>query len=51
VAAEEFLSRLRSATPPVIARIEAEKVLFDPRTVMPEEDPLLLDALRSALTS
>jgi L-seryl-tRNA(Ser) seleniumtransferase len=51
VAAEEFLSRLRSASPPVIARIEAEKVLFDPRTVMPEEDPLLLDALRSALTS
>jgi L-seryl-tRNA(Ser) seleniumtransferase len=50
VAAEEFLSRLRSASPPVMGRIEADQVLLDPRTVLPEEDSSLVEAVRHALT-
>ncbi|MBI2964995.1 MAG: L-seryl-tRNA(Sec) selenium transferase [Chloroflexi bacterium] len=47
---ERFIARLRSADPPVIARIEADEILFDPRTVLVEEDPLLIEAVRAALT-
>jgi L-seryl-tRNA(Ser) seleniumtransferase len=46
---EEVMRRLRSADPPVIARIEADRVLLDPRTVLPEEDDALLRALRVAM--
>ena len=42
-------ARLRAAVPPVIARIERERLLLDPRTVLPQQDALLLDALRTAL--
>ena len=47
--AEEVMRRLRDCSPPVIARIEADRVLLDPRTVLPEEDGPMLDALRSAV--
>ena len=47
---EEVMRRLRDCSPPVIARIEDDRVLLDPRTVLPEEDGPLLDALRSAVT-
>ena len=47
---EEVMRRLRDCNPPVIARIEDDRVLLDPRTVLPEEDGPLLDALRSAAT-
>ena len=46
---EEVMRRLRGANTPVIARIEEDRVLLDPRTVLPEEDAPLLDALRSAV--
>ena len=49
IGAEEVMRRLRSCTPPVIARIEDDRVLLDPRTVLPEEDGPMLDALRSAV--
>jgi L-seryl-tRNA(Ser) seleniumtransferase len=42
-------ARLRQADPPVIARIEEDRVLLDPRTVMPGEDEDLLAAVRAAL--
>jgi L-seryl-tRNA(Ser) seleniumtransferase len=42
-AAEE--RRLRANNPPVIARIERERVVIDLRTVLPEEEPALLQAL------
>jgi L-seryl-tRNA(Ser) seleniumtransferase len=42
--------RLRAASPPVIARIEADRVLIDLRTVAPEEEPALLSALKSLYT-
>jgi L-seryl-tRNA(Ser) seleniumtransferase len=46
VALEE---RLRSADPPVIARIERDRLLLDLRTVFPEEEAELVSALRRAL--
>ena len=46
---EEVMRRLRESNTPVIARIEENRVLLDPRTVLPEEDVPLLDALRSAV--
>jgi L-seryl-tRNA(Ser) seleniumtransferase len=44
-----MLARLRRADPPVIAYIENDRVMLDPRTVLPEQEPDLLLALRSAL--
>ena len=49
--AEEFAKRLRQAEPPVVGRIESERVLLDPRTVLPTEDEVLLQALTDALQS
>jgi L-seryl-tRNA(Ser) seleniumtransferase len=40
-------TQLRGLTPPVIARIEREQVLLDLRTVAPDEDRMLADALKS----
>jgi L-seryl-tRNA(Ser) seleniumtransferase len=40
------LARLRQADPPVIAYIENDRVLLDPRTVLPEQEDDLLRALR-----
>lgn len=45
----QALERLRRQNPPVIARTQAEKVLMDPRTVLPEQDEALLIALRLIL--
>ncbi|MCH8799928.1 MAG: L-seryl-tRNA(Sec) selenium transferase [Chloroflexi bacterium] len=49
--AEEVMRRLRAGSIPVIARIEEDRVLLDPRTVLPEEDGPLLDALRFAVAT
>jgi L-seryl-tRNA(Ser) seleniumtransferase len=38
--------RLRRLTPPVIARIEHERLLLDLRTVMPEQDHTVIALLR-----
>ncbi len=43
---DRFLKALRETHPPVIARIEDEKVLLDPRTVLPEQEAALLRNLR-----
>ena len=40
--AEKALSLLRANDPPIIARIERDRILFDPRTVFPEEEDRLL---------
>ena len=40
--------RLRANRPPVIARIEGNALLLDPRTVRPEDDPVLVRALQDA---
>ena len=46
--ATSFAATLRAAEPPVIARIERDRVLLDPRTVDPAEDRLVEAALRAA---
>jgi L-seryl-tRNA(Ser) seleniumtransferase len=46
LSADEIESRLRLSSPPVIARIADDQVLLDLRTVAPEEEPELLEALR-----
>jgi L-seryl-tRNA(Ser) seleniumtransferase len=42
-----FLSKLRDSNPPVIGRTENDRVLLDPRTVLPEQDEVLLGILKS----
>jgi L-seryl-tRNA(Ser) seleniumtransferase len=46
LSADEIQRRLRLLSPPIIARISDGKVLIDLRTVAPEEEPELLDAIR-----
>ncbi|MGI5863338.1 MAG: L-seryl-tRNA(Sec) selenium transferase [Myxococcales bacterium] len=48
-APDAFVRRLREGEPPVVARIEDDRVLFDPRTVMPHEDGQLVRSIRAAL--
>ena len=43
------MKRLRENVPPIIARIEGDKVLLDPRTVMENEEDLVVDALRKCV--
>jgi L-seryl-tRNA(Ser) seleniumtransferase len=45
---EKFLKRLRQARPPVIARVENDTILFDPRTVL--DDDTLVTTLKSLLS-
>ncbi|HZR99911.1 MAG TPA: L-seryl-tRNA(Sec) selenium transferase [Chloroflexota bacterium] len=42
-------ARLRAGDPPVVARLERDRLLLDLRTILPEDDGALLDALRAAL--
>ncbi len=44
-----FLAELRQADPPVIARLQDNRVIFDPRTVLPEEEDRFLKVLHNAL--
>ena len=46
---DAFAKALRAHTPPVIGRIERGMVLLDARSVLPDEDELVIDALRQAL--
>jgi L-seryl-tRNA(Ser) seleniumtransferase len=45
LSAEELSKRLRKSQPPIIARVEQGRVLLDLRTVFPEQDATLRDAL------
>jgi L-seryl-tRNA(Ser) seleniumtransferase len=42
-------SRLRSGDPPVIARIEEDRLVLDPRTVLPEQEAMLWQVVASAI--
>jgi L-seryl-tRNA(Ser) seleniumtransferase len=46
---ERFMQHLRQASIPVIARLENDRILFDPRTVLPEQEMELLTTIRTAL--
>ena len=47
--ADKFLTKLRSLNPPIIARTENDRILLDPRTVLPEYESTFLEGLQSAL--
>ncbi len=40
---------LRNYRPPIIARIEEDLLLFDPRTVFPEEEEILLQGIKACV--
>ena len=46
---DRFLKKLRRQQPPIIARTEKDRILLDPRTVLPEEDGALLVGLMNVL--
>ncbi len=48
---DKFLKKLRGQNPPIIARTEDDRVLIDPRTVLPEQEGALLVGLKNALRS
>lgn len=45
----QFLEKLRHCPIPIIARIEEDQVLLDPRTVLPEQEKNLIKFLRTLL--
>ncbi|MDQ3004444.1 MAG: L-seryl-tRNA(Sec) selenium transferase [Chloroflexota bacterium] len=45
---DKFLKKLREGKPPIIARVEDDKILFDPRTVL--QDEMLVSSLKSLFT-
>lgn len=45
----QLAGRLRAQTPAIVARVAADQVLLDPRTVVPDDEPALLRGLRGAL--
>jgi len=47
---DEAAARLRRATPPVVGRIQQDRLLFDPRTVLEAESDAFLSALRASGT-
>ena len=46
-----FLAFLRQSSPPIVARLKNDRALFDPRTVLPEQEVALLDAIRQNLST
>ena len=49
--ADRDAARLRQAEPPVVGRIEEDRLVLDPRTVLPGEDALVLAALQAVLAA
>jgi len=49
VSPDALLERLRAATPPVIARIERDRVVLDPRTLLPDQLETAIAAIRASL--
>ncbi|MEJ2708352.1 MAG: L-seryl-tRNA(Sec) selenium transferase [Anaerolineales bacterium] len=45
---DRFFARLRAANPAVIARLQEDRIVFDPRTVLLEEEETFLEILRQA---
>lgn len=45
-----FMERLRQANPPIVARLDEDTIVFDPRTVLPEQEPFLLKTLTTLIT-
>jgi L-seryl-tRNA(Ser) seleniumtransferase len=47
LSADELSARLRANAPPIVARVEDGRVLLDLRTVLPEQDVVLVEMLSS----
>ncbi|MEM7345890.1 MAG: L-seryl-tRNA(Sec) selenium transferase [Chloroflexota bacterium] len=47
---KSLATKLRQSNPPVIARIEADQLLLDPRTVLPHQDKALVEAVVQQLS-
>jgi L-seryl-tRNA(Ser) seleniumtransferase len=50
ISAAALEDKLRKNEPPVIARVKEEEVLLDLRTVAQQEEPILVEAVRQALS-
>jgi len=50
-APDRLAAALRHAEPPVIGRIEDNRVLLDLRAILPEQDAILVVAIQGALTT
>ncbi len=48
---DRLAEALRRQDPPVVGRIEEDRVVLDPRTVLPGEDEVLLAGVRAALAA
>ncbi len=48
---DQFAARLRQNSPPIIARIEENRVVFDPRTVLANEEETLLAGIERTAKS
>jgi len=46
LSADQLLARLRQTDPPIVARVQDDRVVMDLRTVFPEQDGVLVEALR-----
>lgn len=46
----EFAAGLRRAHPPLLCRVQGGRALFDPRTVLEEEDKRMIDILKTNLS-
>ncbi len=46
--ADTLAARLRASDPPVIARIDADRIVLDPRTILPGEHEQVATAVRAA---
>jgi len=47
LSADELAAKLRANEPPIVARVDEGRVLFDLRTVFPEQEPAIAAALAS----
>ena len=45
----DLARRLRQSDPPVVARIERDALLLDPRTVLPQQDSTIIGSVQAAL--
>jgi L-seryl-tRNA(Ser) seleniumtransferase len=48
---DALAAHLRAADPPIVARIEDDRLVLDPRTVLPEQDTMLIKVVRATLTA
>ena len=46
---QKVMLKLRQSNPPIIARVDKGELLFDPRTIYPEQDGLFINILKNIL--